>query len=55
MPAHPNVPGIEAFIFVDGQPCEEYNERTPVAPNHVERYIVAESGAAFQVLPCPSY
>ena len=53
MPVHPNVPGVEAFIQVDGQPCEEHDDRTPVALPGVERYIVVESGAVFEVRKTP--
>ncbi|KAL1612474.1 hypothetical protein SLS60_000701 [Paraconiothyrium brasiliense] len=49
MPKHPDVPGVEASILVNGQPCEEHDDRAPVARNNVERYVVAESGATFEV------
>ncbi|KAJ4357900.1 uncharacterized protein N0V89_002477 [Didymosphaeria variabile] len=49
MPKHHDVPGVEASIVVNGQPCEEHDDRGPVARNNIERYIIAESGATFEV------
>ena len=49
MALHPDIHGLEATIVVDGKPSEEYDERAPVARKNVERYIVAESGATFEV------
>lgn len=49
MPKHAGIPGLEAFIVMEGQHCEEHDDRTPVASNCMERYIVAESGAGFEV------
>jgi hypothetical protein len=49
MPKHEHIPGLEAFILVNEQACEEHDDRTPVANHCMERYIVAKSGATFEV------
>lgn len=49
MPKHAYITGLEAFTIVNGQPCEEHDDCTPVASNCMERYIVATSGATFEV------
>ncbi|KAF1970560.1 hypothetical protein BU23DRAFT_473860 [Bimuria novae-zelandiae CBS 107.79] len=49
MPVHPNIEGVKAFVHVNGQPCEKHDDHTLVARHSVERYIIAEPGAVFEV------
>ncbi|KAL5403580.1 hypothetical protein PMIN06_009681 [Paraphaeosphaeria minitans] len=49
MPKHATIPGLEAFIMINGQSCKEHDDRTPVASNCTERYIEAQSGATFEI------
>jgi len=50
MAIHPELPGLEVKVCVQGQPLQEYDDDKIPEPNTTTKYIEASSNNAFTVM-----
>ncbi|KAI4655272.1 uncharacterized protein J4E79_008339 [Alternaria viburni] len=50
MAIHPELPGLEVKVCVQGQPLQEYDDDKIPEPNTTTKYIEARSGKSFSIM-----